>query len=148
MNNEEQSIMNLTPVEAIAVYEGSGVKIAMTVAKDFSMSRDDAPKDKALAAGIKACDSFRDFILSHSRCEPSEHTETKFHYAACTMLWMDRVHMYIENKGRDQFPDGPLTFIDHVTAYSLLSDQTWGEACEELLVIDHCTEDPREGGGA
>tara|TARA_R100001594_G_scaffold128989_1_gene167487 strand:- start:240 stop:677 length:438 start_codon:yes stop_codon:yes gene_type:complete len=142
------SIMSLTPEEAIDVYEGSGVKIATTVAKDFVMSMDNADTDKALAVGMEACDSFRDFILSHSRCEPSEHTETKFHYAACTMLWMDRVHRYIESKGRDQFPEGPLTFIDHVTAYSLLSSQTWGEACEELLVIDQYTEDPKEGGEA
>lgn len=128
-----ESIMKMTPEEAIEVYESSGVSIAMMIAKD-SVFEDPRPDhEKALKAGTDAVDSFRDFILSHSRCNNEEHTESMFHYAACTMLWMDRVHLHIDNKGRDGFPEGPVSFINDVTAYSLLTNQDWGKACEELL---------------
>ena len=130
--NEGESIMRMTPEEAIDVYENSAISIAMTLTKSMVDGRE-FDEGKVLKASMDLADSFREFILSHSRFPLGEEGGSKFHYAACTMLWMDRVHRYIESEGRERFPEGPLTFLNHVSAYAILTEQDWSTACEELL---------------
>lgn len=136
-----EDIREMTVDEALEIYENSALNVAFQIGVVSNGGREefDSREDmgRALAKGVDAVDSFRDYILSHSKhhCEASRGLQM----AACTMLWMSRVHTFLldgEDDKDKRFPEGPKSFIDHVTAYSVLTEQDWGAACEEVLASE------------
>jgi hypothetical protein len=98
-----ESIMEITADDAISIFEQTCLGIAMQLGKIQELGDDEEsnPTDDFVGVMKRSADavgSFKDYILSHS----SSGGSTMFHYAACTMLWMDRVHLYIVSKAVDQ----------------------------------------------
>ena len=138
---QQGDITTLTVDEALEIYENSGLCIAFQMGTYANGGKEEfkSPEDMAaaLSSGTNAIDSFKDYILSHARHR--EEAVRGLHIAACVMLWMSRVHTHIldgDGDRKDKYPEGPKSFIEHVTAYSILTDQDWGTACEEVLTSE------------
>ncbi len=128
---DDKSIYDMTANELYEVYENTGVSIAMQTAM---AAGDGEPTAEGLEAGTKATDSFMKMIMAEGGKPPHCNEQvSKWFVAGCTMLWMNRVMEFLDTQDRGRFPQGPATLIEHVTAYSILTEQDWAAACNEIL---------------
>ena len=126
---EGKSIYSMTAEEMYEVYTNTGVSIAMQTAL---AAGDGEPTAEGLVAGTKATDSFMRMIMSEGGKTPDDMV-SKWFVAGCTMLWMGKMMDFLDTQDRERFPEGPATLIEHITAYSILTEQDWAEACKEIL---------------
>ena len=124
---EGKSIYNMTAEEVYEVYENTGTSIGMQTAMAAL-----GKMPKALDAGFRATDSFMRMIMSEGGKTPDDMV-SKWFIVGCTMLWMGKMMDFLDTQERDRFPEGPATLIEHITAYSILTEQDWAEACNEII---------------
>tara|TARA_R100000234_G_scaffold33319_1_gene19606 strand:- start:4550 stop:4957 length:408 start_codon:yes stop_codon:yes gene_type:complete len=127
----DKSIYDMTADEVYDVYENTGVSIAMQTAL---AAGDGQPTVDALAAGARATNSFMRMIMAEGGKSLDETTQvSKWFVAGCTMLWMGKMMDFLDTQDRERFPEGPATLIEHITAYSILTEQDWESACKDIL---------------